>query len=269
MDAGGLLGADSRCHNPVIRGTDLMTTLPVGGRRRPHPPRRGGRRLLLLPLVAFAAPALIAFVYIAYVLWPRWPGPPVGLDAPALPITIAGVAFNIPPAAIRVPVQRRPGAQERVDLAFLWPSLAPPDPNAKAPAREPGTLPLPTQTFARLFMTIAGAGDTLAPAERVLNIYPRYVAAEARPGPGGLGIQAFRDGTPYQGEDLIYDGTPPSFLVRCTRDRAGPTPGICLYERRIDTADIVVRFPRDWLGDWRLLAGSIDRLIASLRAARG
>src|SRR5262249_50308852 len=72
----------------------------------------------------------------------------------------------------------------RVDLAFLWPSLGPPDPNAKPPA--PGTMPAPSQAFARVFMTIAAAGDTLAPADRALTIYPRYTAAEAAPGPGGL-----------------------------------------------------------------------------------
>ena len=79
---------------------------------------------------------------------------------------------------------------------------------------------------------------------------------------------AFRDGTPYQGEDLIYDDPAPSFFVRCTRNRAGPVPGICLYERRIDAADVVVRFPRDWLRDWRMVADNLDRLIASLRRAR-
>src|SRR5215470_10275746 len=240
-----------------------MTTLPVAGERKRH---RRGRSLLLLPLAVFAAVACIAAAYIGYVLWPRWPGPPVGPDAPALPVTVAGVAFNLPPAAIRVPVQRRPGAQERVDLAFLWPSLEPPDPNAKPPA--PGPAPETPQAFARVFMTIASAGETLAPADRVLTIYPRYTAAQATPGPGGLTVVAFRDGTPYQGEDLIYDDPAPSFFVRCTRNRAGPVPGICLYERRIDAADIVVRFPRDWLRDWRMVAGNIDRLIASLRRAR-
>jgi len=75
--------------------------------------------------------------------------------------------------------------------------------------------------------------DTLAPADRALTIYPRYTAAEAAPGPGGLTVVAFRDGTPYQGEDLIYDDPAPTFFVRCTRNRAGPVPGICLYERRL------------------------------------
>src|SRR5207249_2430545 len=120
--------------------------------------------------------------------------PPVGRDAPPLPITIAGVTFNVPPAAVRVPVQRRPGAHERVDLAFVWPSLEPPDPNAKPPAPAPGTMPM--QAVDRIFVTIAGAGDTLPPAERIVTIYPRYAAAEATAGPSDLTTLAFRDGTP-------------------------------------------------------------------------
>ncbi|MET0632708.1 MAG: hypothetical protein ABWY92_17765 [Xanthobacteraceae bacterium] len=226
--------------------------------------RRAGQGLLMAPLVVVIALALGAIAVIGYLLWPRWPGAAIAPDAPAFPITVAGVAFNVPPAAIRVKVQRRPGAHERVDLVFLWPSLEPPDPNAKPPPPT-GTAPAPRPTFERIFMTIAGAGDTLAPAERVMTIYPRYTASEALHGPGELTTLAFREGTPYQGEDLIYDATAPGFLVRCTRNGAGPTPGTCLYEKRIGAADLVVRFPRDWLGDWRAVAGKMDRLIASLR----
>jgi hypothetical protein len=232
--------------------------------RRPRP-RRHNHGLLMLPLIVLAAGALLAFLYIGYVLWPRWPGPPIGRDAPALPVTIAGVTFNIPPAAIRVPVQRRTGAHERIDLAFMWPSLAPPDPTARPQPPAPGATSLPVATYERIVMTIAGAGDDLDPADRVVNIYPRYAEAEATLGPGGLAVLAFRAGTPYQGEDLIYDAAAPGFLVRCTRNGAGATPGTCLYERRIEGADIVVRFPRDWLGDWRAVAARITRLIASLR----
>ena len=86
-----------------------MTAAHVTGARSPRHrrARRGRHRLLWLPLIVFAAVASMAFIYVVYVLWPRWPGLPVGADAPALPITIAGVTFNVPPAAIRVPVQRR------------------------------------------------------------------------------------------------------------------------------------------------------------------
>lgn len=239
-----------------------------GLHRRPshrRPPLRRGVGLLMPPLLVLAAAAVLAFVYIGYVLWPRWPGPPVGRDAPALPISVAGVVFNVPPAAIRVRMQRRPGAQERIDLAFLWPSLEPPDPSAKPTALPPGALP--AQSIERIFVTIARAGETLDPTERVLTIYPRYAATVTQPGPNGLTVLAFRAGTPYQGEDLIYDATTPGFLARCTRNGAGPTPGTCLYERRIEQADLVLRFPRDWLVDWRTVAGNIERLIGRLRPA--
>ncbi|HTQ84446.1 MAG TPA: hypothetical protein VMI47_14395, partial [Pseudolabrys sp.] len=85
--------------------------------------RRRGANPLAGPLLLFTAAAAIAIAYIAYVLWPRWPDVAVELDAPSLPITIAGVTFNIEPAAIRMTVQRRPGTQPRVDLDYLWPSL--------------------------------------------------------------------------------------------------------------------------------------------------
>src|SRR6266576_5952649 len=109
-----------------------MTTVHFNQQRARQLHRRNASVLFLVPLIVFAAVALSAFGYVAYVLWPRWSAP--RLDAPPLPITIAGVAFNLPPAAIRVAAQRRPGAQPRVDLVFLWPSLEPPNPNAKEPA---------------------------------------------------------------------------------------------------------------------------------------
>ena len=103
--------------------------------------------------LAFALAALVVLIlgaaaFVALVLWPRWPGNTVTPDTPALPITVGGTLFNVPPGAIRVPLQRRPGAQERLDLAFLWPSLEPPDPNAR-PASSESALPVD-----RLFVTI-------------------------------------------------------------------------------------------------------------------
>ncbi|MGA7788160.1 MAG: hypothetical protein WCA56_08345, partial [Xanthobacteraceae bacterium] len=79
---------------------------------------------LTVVLVASAA------AFVSYVLWPTWPsGPAAPLDAPAMPITVASVLFDVPPAAIREKVQRHPGEQERIDLAFAWPSLVPPSDN--------------------------------------------------------------------------------------------------------------------------------------------
>src|SRR5947208_15482372 len=93
--------------------------------------RRSASAGLLFALLTLVALIVFAAASVALVLWPRWPGAAVAPDAPTVPITVGGVLFNVPPAAIRVPMQRRPGAQERLDLAFLWPSLDPPDPAAK------------------------------------------------------------------------------------------------------------------------------------------
>src|SRR6516162_4903179 len=105
---------------------------------------------------------LFAIGYVAFALWPRQLSQAPS-DAPSVPITVAGVVFDVPPAAIRQPVQRRSGAQERIDLAFLWPSLEPPDP-AHPERHAPSDEPLPID---RLFMTIARSDSTLPPVERM------------------------------------------------------------------------------------------------------
>ena len=87
---------------------------------------RPAERRLTLGILALLVPAAAALAFVASALWPRWPEPPLAADAPALPIVVGGVSFNVPPQAIRVAIQRRPGTQERIDLVYLWPSLAPP-----------------------------------------------------------------------------------------------------------------------------------------------
>jgi len=230
--------------------------------------RRSARGRLMLPFACLALLVLAAGIVVSYMLWPTWPSTPVPLDAPAMPITVANVLFDVPPAAIRAAVQRHPGPHERVDLAFLWPSLTPPQPDAKAadqPATgndgDPAAKPVDTQ---RLFVTIAGLGSVLPPAERLRTIYPRYIETQATAGPDGLAIVPFRAGTPYDGEDLVYVGTTPEqFFTRCTR-QVGAVRGTCLYERLIDTAEVTLRFPRSWLEDWRGVAAGVDRLMAQL-----
>lgn len=228
-------------------------------RRRRH---RVPHRLMLLPLMALITVVVIAVAYVAYVLWPRWPGPAAAVDAPELPITIGDVTFNVPPAAIRAAVQRHPGLQERVDLAFLWPSLAPPG-EVNAAATGPDAKP---KAIDRIFVTIAVADGSLAPIERFKTIYPRYAASDRDPTAAGLVAYRFREGTPYQGEDLIYEAARPEhFFMRCTYDGPGRLPGTCLAEQRLRSADLTVRFPRDWLTDWRAIAAGIDRLVANLK----
>ena len=186
-----------------------------------HSDRRAARHLLAVPAGVFAGVIILAACYIAYVLWPRWPDNPVAIDAPTLPVSVAGVAFNVPPAAVRMGVQRKPGAHERLDLVFLWPSLAPPETTSKAMAV---TAEMPIEQIHppdRIFVTIAGTNNTVAPPERRKTIYPRYLATNRSSSPAGLTVVAFRDGTPYQGEDLVFDAAAPEHFP-CAARAQGP-----------------------------------------------
>ncbi len=228
--------------------------------------RRGAAGILMLPFAFFAALVLVVGGFVAYMLWPSWPIAPVALDAPAMPVTVAGVLFNVPPAAVRAAVQRHAGAHERIDLIFAWPSLTPPQPAAEklATRENDSPAPPPPSVNDRLFVTIAGLGAVLPPAERLRNIYPRYVETEAEAGPDGLAILAFRTGTPYEREDLIYvAGNPEQFFARCT-GQVRAVPGTCIHERALGTAEITLRFRREWLQDWRSVAAAFDRLVAQL-----
>jgi len=150
-------------------------------------------------------------------------------------------------------VQRRAGPQERIDLAYRWPDLTPPDSHA-------------ADLSARLFVTVEVAQTSMPPAERLKSIYPRYIDAPPTSNSGGLTTASFADGTPYQGEDVIYDASAPNrFLVRCSRARGDLTLAMCLYERPFGAAALTFRFPRDWLADWRAVDAGIERLIQRLR----
>lgn len=232
-----------------------VTSSPAPSRRRAS--RRYYGMALLSVLLSVSATALIA-----YLLWPTWRAGPAGPAAP-LPISIGGTLFNIPPLAIREKVQRHSGPQERVDLGFEYPSLTPP-----GQPRHAGT-----ETFAdareairRIFLSIAEHHGAMSPQTRLQTIYPRYLEPAQSIVADGLTLQAFRDGTPYEQEDLLLarDGDK-QFVARCTRD--SDTPGTCLVERRISGADLTFRFPRQWLAQWRDVATAMDSLTDRLRSA--
>ena len=227
------------------------------------------RNVLATFAVAAAAVAAVGTL-IAYLLWPTWPKSQASLDAPAIPVIVAGVLFNVPPAAARPKMQRQPGAHERMDLVFLWPGLTPPSPDKladiKLPATEDGeTAPTP-HADDRLFVTITGLGAVLPPLVRLRTIYPRYIETQAAAGPDGLAIVAFRPATPYDGEDLVYFAdVPEQFFALCSRT-ARSLPGTCVQERAVDAAVITLRFSRERLQDWRNTAAAFDRLVAQLHA---
>jgi hypothetical protein len=233
--------------------------MPRSARLAARPPAASG--IVTLATWTLAVLAALALAYVIFLMWPRWPEAVTSADAPTLPIVIADTLFNVPPRAIRQKVQRHAGVQQRVDLAYAWPTL---DPAAVVPKADAArALPPPD----RLFITIAAAPTALTPDERMKTVYPRYVETVAMKGPDGLSMLPFRADSPYQGEDLLYDPKAPEhFLVRCTRDK-GLTPGMCIYERFFGKADASFRVPRAWLGDWRSVQAGIERVIEQLQPA--
>jgi hypothetical protein len=237
-----------------------MTFLSAANRpaRAPRRPRRDH----MLPIVAAGVIATCAIALVAYLLWPTW-GAEASNGPDRLPISVGGALFNVPVEAIRMKIQRHSGPQERIDLSFAYPSLdvpaAPKRVNAKTVEQRA------MQPIDRIFLSIAANRDAPAPDELVKSIYPRYFDRTAPATQDDLTMHAFRDGTPYSGEDLFVAETP-SFSASCTRDAA--TPGMCLSARRIDGADLTFRFPRSWLAQWRDLADAIERLTVQLHEAK-
>ncbi len=215
----------------------------------------------MLPIALAAMIGAGAITLVAYLLWPTWSTESSGAPD-RLPVSIGGTLFNVPVAAIRMKIQRHSGPQERIDLNFSFPSLEPPEPQKHVSADEVDEKPQPID---RIFLSIAAHHDTLAPDMRLRTIYPRYLEQLSTPIDDGLTARAFRDGSPYGGEDLFLSNAP-ALAARCTRDAA--TPGMCLSERRIEGADLTFRFPRDWLNQWRDVAGAMDRLTAQLHAMK-
>jgi hypothetical protein len=246
-----------------------------------HNAVRRGRHRLTLSLTVLSLFVVGAGVFVAFALWPTWPGAATPLEAPAIPTTVAGVLFDVPPAAIRNAVQRHTGPNDRLDLAFMWPSLLPPTsdpttfdartPDAKtseamtsAQAADAGDSEAAPDAGGRFFVTIAPLGPVLPPLQRLRGVYTHYVQSEAMAGADGLAILPFRPGTPYAGEDLVYlAGTPEQFFARCTED-VKDVPGTCMNERQIDATEVTFRFPRAWLNDWRSVSAGFDRLVAQM-----
>jgi hypothetical protein len=215
----------------------------------------------LLPILLVGAIAAAALALVAYLLWPTWEVE--SASGPArLPVSIGSTLFNVPSASIRMKIQHHTGPQERIDLSFAYPSLQPPEAPKRVSAADVDEA---MQPIDRIFLSIAAHHDALAPDIRARTIYPRYLDKATTIGEDGLTMRAFREGSPYSGEDL-FSATAPDFVARCSREAA--TPGMCLSERRVEGADLTFRFPRSWLAHWHEVTDAMDRLTLQLHGQK-
>lgn len=215
----------------------------------------------LLPILLVGAIAAAALALVAYLLWPTWEVE--SASGPArLPVSIGSTLFNVPSASIRMKIQHHTGPQERIDLSFAYPSLEPPEAPKRVSAAD---MDEAMQPIDRIFLSIAAHHDALAPDIRARTIYPRYLDQATTIGEDGLTMRAFREGSPYSGEDL-FSATALDFVARCSREAA--TPGMCLSERRVEGADLTFRFPRSWLAHWQGVTDATDRLTQQLHSQK-
>jgi hypothetical protein len=222
---------------------------------------RRNRRGHIVPILIGGVLAAAAIAVVAYLLWPTW-GTVNAKGPERLPVSVGGTVFNVQAAAIRRKIQRHSGPQERVDLGFVYPSLMPPEAPRHVSA---DTVEEQPQPIDRIFLSITAHRDSLAPDMRMRTIYPRYLEQASAQVGDGLTMRAFKDGSPYAGEDMFFAANA-QFGARCTRDAA--TPGMCITERRIEGADLTFRFPRSWLAQWRDVAAAMERLTAQIYARR-
>jgi hypothetical protein len=224
-----------------------------------HPttrPRRKRRHSNLVPSLFGLGLAAPAVAVVAYLLWPTWQSQKPG-DPDRIPVSVGSTLFNVPTHAFRHKVQKHSGPQERVDLSYVYPSL---DASEVPRHVTMENFDEHVQPIDRIFLSISAHHNATSPDARLRTIYPLYADQPSRSA-DGLTIQPFYDNTPYAKEDLFL-GSAPTMIARCTRD--GATPGMCMSERRIGGADLIFRFPRAWLDDWRMIGDAMDRLSAQL-----
>jgi hypothetical protein len=227
----------------------LSPTHPTMRQRRRH-------RSHVAPIASGVLMTILAGAVVAYLLWPTWQSSKAGAPD-RIPVSVGATVFNVQSQAFRRKVQKHSGPQERVDLSYVYPSLAADNTprHVTVESFEDNVQPID-----RIFLSISAHHDATSPEMRLRTIYPRY-ADRPSDTEDGLTTQPFRDGTPYGGEDLFL-GTAPTVVARCTRD--GVTPGMCMSERRIGGADLTFRFPRNWLAQWRDVGNAMDTLTAHL-----
>jgi len=154
------------CH-AMIRQPPLLMAFSTALRVRIH----------MLPISLACGITAGAIALVAYLLWPTWSAN--GSSTPErLPVSVGGTVFNVPTGAVRMTIQRHSGPQERVDLAFGYPSLD----SADAPKHVTAeTVEQVDRSIDRIFLSIAAHHDALAPDMRVRTIYPRYLDQASPP----------------------------------------------------------------------------------------
>lgn len=183
-------------------------------------------------------------------------------SAHAYEVIIGNDVLSVPTGMIRFSGQRRDGVAGRLDLYARWPGLT------GYTERDRAIFNLLTPERHLIFMSIEERTMSRDMTGRYLPIYAALIDPDGRPGPDGLTIHPFLEGSGYKGEELVLSDTgtgKPDFVARCLGDAAAESFNSC--ERDIQFGrglQILYRFPHSMLGEWKTL----DRAIRDFAATR-
>ncbi|MBB2970891.1 hypothetical protein [Mesorhizobium sp. RMAD-H1] len=208
----------------------------------------------------------LAILSAAINLGGRYFGPLIALgghtdDVTVREIVIGNNVLTIPANMIRFPAQRRDGVANRVDLYLKWPEMA----GYSAQARSEFNFTAARRQL--LFLSIEPRTMSRDMAGRYLPIYSALIELPGTPGPAGLTLYSFRQTSGYINEELAVSSTggdTPDFVARCLEENvAKEMAGAC--ERDIQFGDglqLLYRFPRHLLGEWRALDEAVRSFAA-------
>lgn len=176
-------------------------------------------------------------------------------DDPApIEVAVGDVDLHVPHNMIRFAAERG-GTVRKLDLHLHWPSLE------GFSAERAHHFQTSDPETSIVYVTVESADDMMSPRERFREVYPRVLAEDVRQSPEGYVVRRFRFGHGYDEEELYIarDAVRP-LAARCEpADSAGAT---CISEFRTEGGlDVVYRFRRALLGDWRGVDAGLRDLI--------
>jgi hypothetical protein len=174
-----------------------------------------------------------------------------------VPISIGGLRLNVPQGFLRGGTVPSSGTSERADLVIRFPEMTASGipPSRPADAVDPRLL---------LFLAVLRSDGILDPADRVQDLYGRFLDPYTFENPGGLLMRRFIADSPYADEDLFI--APPDgrvFAARCRKPGKGPDTQseACIWRFRQSGADIQLRFSPALLPQWEDMALGVARLL--------
>lgn len=171
-------------------------------------------------------------------------------------ITIGPDKLNIPQNAIRFPEQRVSGSAEQVNLALQWPEMKGYD---IADAHRFFDI---SNAASLIFIQMSQSVMTRDMSGRVAPIYARLYDGAAEPGPGGLLIHRFKQGSGYGDEVLLTDpnGGEAPYAVRCVLPATPAQSNGADCQRDIlagTDLSVQYRFSANLLKDWKALDAAV------------